>query len=39
MMPKFVNPFDKSFFKFLIGFASILLVSFVALYYIGSKIH
>ena len=27
-----VNPFDKSFFKFLIGFAVILVVSFVILY-------
>jgi hypothetical protein len=27
-----VNPFDKNFFKFLIGFALILILSFVAIY-------
>lgn len=31
-----VNPFDKSFFKFLIGFASILLLSFAAVYAAGT---
>lgn len=34
-----VNPFDKSFFKFLLGFAGILIFSFAVLYvasnYIG----
>jgi len=34
-----VNPFDKSFFKFLIGFACILLLSFVVLYLVGNYIH
>jgi len=30
-----VNPFDKSFFKFVIGFGCILLVSFAVLYVAG----
>jgi len=34
-----VNPFDKSFFKFLIGFAIILLVSFGVLYLVGNYLH
>lgn len=30
-----VNPFDRSFFKFLIGFTLILGVSFAILYFVG----
>ena len=30
-----VNPFDKTFFKFLIGFACILILSFAVLYFVG----
>ena len=30
-----VNPFDRSFFKFLIGFAIILVASFAILYLAG----
>ena len=28
-----VNPFDKSFFKFLLGFALILIMSFAIIYF------
>jgi len=34
-----INPFDRTFFKFIIGFAVILLASFVVLYYIGKHLH
>jgi hypothetical protein len=34
-----VNPFDKSFFKFLIGFVLILAASFAALYFAGRFLH
>jgi 1,4-dihydroxy-2-naphthoate octaprenyltransferase len=30
-----VNPFDRSFFRFLIGFVCILCVSFAILYTVG----
>lgn len=30
-----INPFDRTFFKFLIGFALILGVSFAILYFVG----
>jgi hypothetical protein len=30
-----VNPFDRTFFRFLFGFAFILLVSFAILYFVG----
>ena len=30
-----VNPFDRNFFKFLIGFICVLLASFVVLYFVG----
>jgi len=30
-----VNPFDRNFFKFLIGFACILVLSFVVLYLVS----
>ena len=30
-----VNPFDRNFFKFVLGFACILLASFVLLYFVG----
>jgi hypothetical protein len=33
-----VNPFDKSFFRFLIGFACILILSFVVLYVAGQYV-
>lgn len=32
------NPFDRSFFKFIIGFAVILLVSFTVLYFVGQNL-
>lgn len=31
-----VNPFDKNFFKFLLGFLCILAVSFAVLYVVGA---
>jgi hypothetical protein len=34
-----VNPFDRSFLKFLIGFACILLMSFALLYFVGAYLH
>ena len=30
-----VNPFDRNFFKFLIGFICVLLASFAVLYLVG----
>jgi len=30
-----VNPFDRNFFKFFIGFIFVLLTSFTILYFIG----
>jgi len=30
-----VNPFDQTFFKFLLGFSLILCVSFAILYFVG----
>ncbi|MDB5239191.1 MAG: hypothetical protein JWO00_526 [Candidatus Parcubacteria bacterium] len=34
-----VNPFDSSFFKFLLGFICILLLSFTVFYFVGKYIH
>jgi len=34
-----VNPFDKSFFKFLIGFVLILAASFAVLYAVEHFLH
>jgi hypothetical protein len=31
----FINPFDKSFFRFFFGFIAILLLSFALLYVVG----
>lgn len=31
------NPFDKSFFKFLLGFTLILALSFTMLYFVGRQ--
>ena len=30
-----VNPFDRTFFRFLLGFGIILIVSFAILYFVG----
>ena len=30
-----VNPFDRTFFRFLCGFACILIASFAVLYFVG----
>ena len=30
-----VNPFDRSFFKFFVGFVCILALSFLVLYFVG----
>ncbi|MEA2715426.1 MAG: hypothetical protein QOG91_454 [Candidatus Parcubacteria bacterium] len=30
-----VNPFDRSFFKFFVGFICILSVSFAIIYFVG----
>ncbi len=34
-----VNPFDKTFFKFAVGFAAILAISFLVFYLVGQYLH